>query len=480
MQTQSNRVIKIESNKPGTIAEICQTHHGEQILIWTQFDEEGDILAVLLPGSVHLTGKMKQEKRLQVLEDFRRGIVSILIVKPRLMGSGLNLQFCSVCIFSWSADSWEAFYQAVGRIHRYGQKKRVKIYIPYTDLEKPMLQNVMRKKSDYLEDATFQEQLYIESLMDDLKELAEIDLSENDAPREFLSPIYGDDYNLIHGDCIEVMAGMPDDQFDLAVFSPPFADLYSYSDNDEDLGNCNSLDDEFEMHFSFFAHHLYRVMKSGCVVAMHIAPLAILKQVKGYTGIRDFPAECRAIFESVGFIYDGKATIGKNPQAQSIRTHAQGLAFKTLHSNSRKMRFAIPDYLMKFMKPGDAPPFANTDVTNEDWIKMAHPIWDFIDETKTLNSQTKQLSEGDIKHICPLQLDVIDACVRLWSDRGERVLSPFLGIGSEGVVSVRYGRKFTGIELKAEYFKMAGVNIDYEQRVRGRQLHLFEHRATAA
>lgn len=452
----------LASNKPARIAEIVATHPEEQIIIWTQFDEEGEILQSLIPNSVHLTGKAKQETRLRVLEDFRQGGIQVLIVKPRLMGTGLNLQHCHICIFSWAADSFESLYQAIGRIHRYGQKEQVRVYIPFTDLEKPMLDNVMRKQADYIEDAGFQERLYVECLLNDLQAFANKKLDLPVRKESWLPEIKGENYRLIHGDCIKVMAGMAEDQFELAVFSPPFADLYSYSDKNEDLGNCNGIDDEFEMHFSFFAHQLFRVMKPGCVVAMHVAPLAILKSVRGYIGIRDFPAECRAVFESVGFVYDGKFTIGKNPQAQSIRTHAAGLAFKTLHSNSRKLRPAIPDYLLKFMKPGDPPPFANTDVTNEDWIRMASPIWDWVRETVTLNAQTKRLSEGDIKHICPLQTDVIDAAVRLWSCPGEHIFSPFAGIGSEGVISIRLDRHFTGIELKREYIQLAQKNIETE------------------
>jgi DNA modification methylase len=447
------------SNKPSRIAEICSSHDPEQIIIWTQFDEEGEILQALIPDSVHLTGKTKQATRLKILEEFRNGEIQILIVKPRLMGTGLNLQHCRICIFSWAADSFEALYQAIGRIHRYGQKDQVLVYIPHTELEKPMLSNVMRKQTDYIEDADFQERLYVECLLEDLQAWANRTVEVETTPEIKLPDIATEDYTLIHDDCIRAMSIMPEDQFDLAVFSPPFANLYSYSSKDEDLGNCADIDDEFEMHFSFFAHHLLRVMKPGCIVALHVAPLAILKSIMGYTGIRDFPAECREVFESVGFIYEGKYTIPKNPQAQSIRTHAQGLAFKTLHSNSRKLRPAIPDYLLKFVKPGDAVPFANSDVTNEDWIRMANADWPWVRETVTLNAQTKRLSEGDIKHICPLQTDVIDAAIRLWSDRGEHVFSPFAGIGSEGVISIRLGRKFTGIELKREYFGLMKKNL---------------------
>lgn len=342
-----------------------------------------------------------------------------------------------------------------------------------------MLDNVMRKQGEYLEDSSLQEQLYIESLLDDLKEYEASPDVEIKTEEPFMPDVLTENYRIIHGDCIRVMAGMPENQFDLAVFSPPFADLYSYSDKNQDIGNSNSQDDEFELHFMFFAYHLFRVMKPGCVVAFHVAPLAILKSVAGHTGIRDFPAECRQVMENAGFIYDGKATIGKNPQAQAIRTKAHALLFKTLKKDSRLNRFAIPDYLMKFKKPGDAVPIANKDVSNEEWIKWANPIWDWVSESNTLNKATKALSDGDTKHICPLQLDVIDACIRLWSNPGEHVLSPFCGIGSEGVMAIRMGRKFTGIELKKEYFLMAQRNIENEQRERGLQLHLFPRKAMA-
>jgi DNA modification methylase len=465
--------IAIESNKPGRIVEIVQDHDGEQVLIWTQFDEEGEILSRLLPEAVHLTGKTKQQDRIQILDDFRLGKIRTMISKPRLMGTGLNLQFLSVCIFSWSKDSFEEFYQAVGRLQRYGQKGQVKIYIPYTELEKPMLDNVMRKQRTYLEDSEYQEKLYIECLIDDLKDFAARPVQVVEQPETWLPDAHGELWRMIHGDCVPVMASMEPDQFDFSVFSPPFAELYCYTDKIQDMGNCNAMDDEFEMHFTFFAHHLFRVMKPGCVVAMHIAPLAILKSVKGYTGIRNFPHECEQIFTNVGFHYQGCATIGKNPQAQAIRTKAHALLFKTLKKDSRQSRFAIPDYLMKFSKPGEAKPIANTETSNEEWIKLAHPIWDWVDESNTLNRQTKNLSEGDTKHICPLQLDVIDACIRLWSNKNEHVLSPFSGIGSEGVMSIRHGRRFTGIELKREYFEMAGKNIGLEERTKGQQLNLF-------
>jgi DNA modification methylase len=463
---QSN-VIPINSNKPREIVEIVKKHDGDQVLIWTEYDEEGDILQRLLPGSVHLTGKTPQHKRLEIIDSLRSGELRLLISKPRLLGTGLNLQFLSVCIFSWSKDSFEEFYQAVGRLQRYGQQKQVKIYIPYTDLEKPMLENVMRKQADYLEDSAFQEQLYVEFLLDDLKAFASSNITVTEQEDVMLPDVHTDRYHLVHGDCIQVMAGMKEEQFDMAVFSPPFADLYSYTDKHQDLGNCNGMDDEFEMHFTFFAHHLYRVMKPGTVVAFHVAPLAILKSVKGYTGIRNFPHECERILSGAGFHYQGCATIGKNPQAQAIRTKAHALLFKTLKKDSRASRFAIPDYLLKFSKPGDAPPIANTEVSNEEWIKLAHPIWDWVNESNTLNKRTKHLSDGDTKHVCPLQLDVIDAAIRLWSNRGERVFSPFMGIGSEGVMAIRHGRKFTGIELKAEYFNLAAKNIEQEITVEG-------------
>ena len=171
----------IDSNKPARILDIVQLNPGEQVLIWTQFDEEGEILSRLMPDAIHLTGKTKQEDRIQIIEDFRLGKIRLLISKPRLLGTGLNLQFLSICIFSWSKDSFEEFYQAVGRLQRYGQKGQVKIYIPYTELEKPMLDNVMKKQRTYLEDSEYQEKLYIESLLDDLRDFTASPLHSSSA-----------------------------------------------------------------------------------------------------------------------------------------------------------------------------------------------------------------------------------------------------------------------------------------------------------
>ena len=455
-----NKIIPIDSNKPGKIAEIVNKHYDEQVLIWTQFDEEGEILHKLIPDSNIISGKTKQEIRLQYLEDFRKGDIRVMISKPKLMGTGLNLQYCHVCIFSWSKDSFEEFYQAVGRLQRYGQKNKVTIYIPYTEVEFPMLKNVMRKQKTYLEDSSFQEDLYKNSLLDELKEYSNRDIAVDETKENLLPPVEEERYSVINGDCIQEMAKMEENQFDLAVFSPPFADLFSYTDQKEDMGNCNGSDDEFELHFSFFVHQLFRVMNPGCAVGMHIAPLAILQSVAGYSGIRDFPGECINIFTSNGFIYEGRATIGKNPQAQAIRTHSHRLLFKTLKNDSRKVSFAIPDYLLKFRMPGESKPIPNGNLTNDDWVKLAHPIWDWVRETHTLNKGTK--SNGDTKHICPLQLDVIDACIKLWSAPGERVFSPFMGIGSEGVMAMRLDRKFTGIELKREYFLKSIKNLEEE------------------
>ena len=470
------KIIPIESKKPGRIADIVASHPDEQILIWTQFDEESAILSRLIPNAVVLTGTTNQKDRIDIIDNFRLGKIRVVISKPALMGSGLNLQFLHICIFSWSSDSWEEYYQAIGRLQRYGQKEQVKVYIPYTDLEAPMLQNVMRKQQENLEDSDYQEKLYVESLLDELKDFAANVPVVPDKEETFLPDAFGETWRYIHGDCIPVMAGMKENSFDFSVFSPPFADLYSYSDKNQDMGNSNSQDDEFELHFMFFAHHLYRVLKPGCIVAMHIAPLAILKSVKGYTGIRDFPAECRQVFENVGFIYEGKATIGKNPQSQAIRTKAHALLFKTLKKDSRASRFAIPDYLLKFKKPGEAPPIANKDISNEEWIKLAHPIWDWVDESDTLNRCTKHLSEDDTKHICPLQLGVSDAAIRLWTNPGEHVLVPFGGIGSEGATSIRNNRKVTLIELKSEYFLKGIQNLTEEERKKGQQLNLFTQR----
>lgn len=272
----------------------------------------------------------------------------------------------------------------------------------------------------------------------------------------------GDSWRLLLGDSCERLAELEDNSVDLSVCSPPFASLYTYSPSARDLGNCWSRR-QFLTHYSFVIREQLRVTKPGRIAAVHVQDLTTTKATNGVVGLTDFSGEVVRAFVEAGWIYHGRVTVDKDPQAQAIRTKAQALMFVTLHRDSSKTRPALPDYVLLFRKPGETEVAIQGDVDNDTWIEWARPIWYGIRETNTLNVQAARES-ADERHICPLQLDLIERCVRLWSNPAELVLSPFAGIGSEGVVSLEQGRRFIGIELKPSYWRAAVGNLEHAAR----------------
>lgn len=296
------------------------------------------------------------------------------------------------------------------------------------------------------------------------------------------------------GDCISRMHKLREEKFkaDLSVFSPPFSSLYAYTNDLHDMGNSKESDNEFNLHFSFFANAIFPLIKAGRNMCVHVQNPSRSLENHGRRGIWDMRGEMIRIFEKAGFWYYGEISIFKNPQAQSIRTKAQALTFSQFVKDSSISRPALLDYLMIFKVPGKSEvPCTNEiqinehgakerkDVTNNDWIEWANGIWSTVDdsfklpypvwfnirETETLNKRKAKESK-DEKHICPLQLDLIERCVRLWSNERETVFSPFAGIGSEGYISILNYRKFVGIELKESYFNEMEKNILRAEKIR--------------
>ena len=269
------------------------------------------------------------------------------------------------------------------------------------------------------------------------------------------------------GDCIEGMHAKADECgpfADMAVFSPPFPTLYAYTDSESDMGNVDGLNAETKLHFSFFMRSLLRCIKPGRCVLLHCMPIPRMKRA-GEVGLYDFPGLLARIGERAGFIFEYEWTIRKNPQAQAIRTKSRELQFSGLESDRARSRGALPDHILKFRAPGEnaVPVVGHNQVSRNDWISWAEGCWADIKETETLQvSGTK--GENDTRHICPLQLEVIRRCVRLFSNPGETVLSPFAGIGSEGVVALKEGRRFIGWELKPEYYERAKRELAAAER----------------
>lgn len=269
----------------------------------------------------------------------------------------------------------------------------------------------------------------------------------------------GDGWRMMLGDSCERLAELGTDSVDLSVCSPPFASLFTYSPSMRDLGNSQTRDEFFE-HYGFIIREQLRATKPGRVACIHVQQLTTTKSTNGVISLTDFRGEVIRAFQSAGWIFHGEVTVDKDPQAQAIRTKAQALMFATLKRDSAMTRPALADYLLLFRKPGEnaVPIRGSESVTNEEWIEWARPVWLGIRETNTLNVRVAR-EQADEKHIAPLQLDFIERCIRLWSNPDELVLSPFAGIGSEGYVAIKLGRRFIGCELKPAYWRTAVRNL---------------------
>lgn len=268
----------------------------------------------------------------------------------------------------------------------------------------------------------------------------------------------GENWRMMLGDSCERLAEIADDSVGLSVYSPPFASLFTYSPSLRDLGNSGSRA-EFIEHYGFIIRDLLRITMPGRVTCVHVQQLTETKAMTGrHAGLTDFRGDVIRAYIDNGWVFHGEVTIDKDPQAQAIRTKAQALMFVTKNRDSSATRPALADYLLLFRKPGDNPVPIKTDVTNDEWIQWARPVWLDIKETNTLNARVSR-DDADERHICPLQLDFIERCIRLWSNKGETVLSPFAGIGSEVYTAVKLGRVGVGCELKPSYWQTACNNL---------------------
>lgn len=269
-----------------------------------------------------------------------------------------------------------------------------------------------------------------------------------------------DHFALYQGDCVEVLQGLPDGSVHYSIFSPPFASLYTYSDSDRDMGNCKD-DEEFQQHFSFLIHELWRVLIPGRLVSVHCMNLPAMKSRDGFIGVKDFRGDIIRLFVSSGFIYHSEVCVWKNPVTEMQRTKALGLLHKQIRKDSSMSRQGLPDYVVTFRKPGDNPnPIAHTpeQFPVDVWQRYASPVWMDIRQSNTLQRKSAR-DERDEKHICPLQLDIIERCIDLWSAPNEIVLDPFCGIGSVPYQAVLMGRRGLGVELKETYFGQAVKNL---------------------
>lgn len=267
----------------------------------------------------------------------------------------------------------------------------------------------------------------------------------------------GNGWKLMLGDSCERLAEIETDSVGLSVYSPPFASLYTYSPSTRDLGNSRTEDEFFE-HYRFIIREVLRATMPGRLTCVHVQQLTRTKSTHGVIGLYDFRGDVIRAYTDAGWVFHGEVTVNKNPQAQAIRTKAQALMFVTKNKDSSMSRPALADYLLIFRKPGENSIPIKNDVSNEEWIQWAEPVWWDIKETNTLNVRVAR-DNNDERHICPLQLDFIERCVRLWSNEGETVLTPFAGIGSEVYIAKKLGRIGVGCELKPSYWQTAVANL---------------------
>lgn len=478
----------------------------DQWIVWVGLNDEGRMLHEQIPDSVLVEGTAvyvngskvkgaKDETRLDAIYDWIDGKRRVMITKVKILGFGMNFQHCNRMAYLGLNDSWEMLYQSIKRLHRFGQDKSVDVRIFLASVEDAIYKNVMSK----WDNADDMAKKLIDNAQEYMRgEINMIGIGEDWVYKEAKES--GDGWELWLGDSVKRMAEIEDNSIDLSVSSPPFSSLFTYTPTHLDIGN-NRTDDEYLEHFGYVVKEWFRVTKPGRIAAVHIADVSATLVTDGYIGLRPISDRVTQLFLDHGWHFQARVAIDKNQQAQSIRTHSKGLTMTQFDKDRSWSRPALPDYILKFRKPGENAVAVNSnEMTRDDWIDWANPCWPADDwtninnwefqldylyanghiakeeydrvlqcgsfptwygirESDTLQGWQKARGKKDERHVCPLQLGTIVRCTILWSMPGETILDPFNGIGSTGVVALAHNRKYIGIELKEEYYNMALKNL---------------------
>ncbi len=435
----------------------------ENFIIWIKQNEEGDMLKKMIPDAVEVRGSDTPEYKEKMLLGFANNEFRVLITKTKIAQFGLNYQNCRNQVFASLDFSFEGLYQAIRRSYRFGQKNEVNIYLITTDT----MSNV--------NEAINQKQKQFEIMQDEMSKAVNANLNGQlmTASDFDITEEQNEWYRIKRGDCVQLITELEDESVGLSVFSPPFAELYTYSSHLEDMGNSKDYN-EFLTQFGYLVNELYRVTKQGRNVCVHCMDLPIQKGKEGFIGLRDFSGMILRAFEDAGFVYHSRITIWKDPVVEMQRTKALGLLHKQVKKDSTMSRVGIPDYVMIFRKDGErSEPVTNTGMSVDLWQKIASPVWMDIDYGNTLQGFRNGREDNDEKHICPLQLDTIERLILLYSNEGDTVFTPFMGIGSEVYQAVKMNRKGIGFELKESYYDLAKRNVKMAVDAKN-QLNLFE------
>lgn len=438
----------------------------EPVVVWCDLNDESKALAAAITDAVEVTGSDSEATKIERMNGFTNGVYRCIVSKPSIAGWGMNWQHCRLVIFVGLSDSYEQFYQAVRRCWRFGQKGSVEAHIITSTADGVVVENINRKDAQ------------AKDMMDQIITAMAGNVDINGSATRIEMPyredtVKGERFTAMLGDSIKRLSEVSDNSIGLTVFSPPFPGMYTYTNSPHDIGNTTGMDQMMD-HYRYLLPHLHRTLKPGRHCCVHLTQYAAHKGSDGFIGLRDFRGAVIRAHEEAGFRYYGEVCIDKNPQVKAIRTKDRGLLFKTLATDSSHMHMAMADYLLQFRKDGDCgePIRAGVSekydnphgwITAEEWIRWARPVWycedwapdgDGIAETDVLNVRQARESD-DERHLCPLQLGVVKRAVLLWSNPGDTVLSPFMGIGSEGYEALRLGRRFIGCELKESYWQTA-------------------------
>lgn len=459
----------------------------ETWVIWCNTNDESNALAKKIHGAVEIVGSMPSTKKEQILFDFAEGRIKKLITKASMTGFGLNWQHCHNMAFVGLSYSFEQRYQGIRRCWRFGQEHEVNDNVIMHPAEVPVWKSVQQKEAQHVQ----LEEKMVNNVVgySDLNR-HKLKLIETPKREEYS----GNDWRIIVGDSCNEILSIPDESVGFQIFSPPFSNLYVYSDALADMGNCHDYDEFFD-HFNFLIPELYRILIPGRLCAVHCIDIPQFKWRTGKISLMDFPGDIIRAFQKHGFYYHSRITVWKDPVTEMQRTKALGLLHAQIKKDASCSRQGIPDYLIVFRKwPENGETQGPDPVANPEgfcgyigddgpkendpgaysinvWQRYASPVWFDISQTNVLNKMNAR-EEKDEKHVCPLQLDLIKRAVHLWTNPGDTVFTPFAGIGSELYGAIEMGRKAIGIELKPAYAKTAAKFLS-ELENRPEQLQLF-------
>lgn len=461
----------------------------EPWLIWCDLNAEGDALTKAIPDAVQVAGADSDEQKESRMLGFADGQFRVLVTKPSIAGYGMNWQHCPNTAFVGLSDSWEKWYQAIRRVWRFGQTRPVHCHVITSEAEGAVVKNIQRKEADA---ARMAAEMVKHMSVYNTEAIHKQTVRTADSYQ--VRTESGEGWTMRLGDCVELSRSIPDNSIHYSIFSPPFASLYTYSASERDMGNARTHAEFFE-HFQFLIKEMYRALIPGRLLSFHCMNLPSSKERDGVIGIHDFRGDLVRMFTSAGFIYHSEVVIWKDPVTAMQRTKALGLLHKQVVKDSCMSRQGIPDYLVTMRKPGENPERVTGMLTKyvgdeefrgnvsdtvkspldhypdqsvpgsgavrrsiDIWQRYASPVWMDINPSRTLQKESAR-EDRDERHICPLQLDVIERAMQLWTNPRDVVWSPFAGIGSEGHVAIQTGRRFQGDELKESYFKQACANL---------------------